>query len=358
MLEPNSILGTYRIVRLLGEGGMGAVYEVEHLQLGVHYALKTFTLDDEHRDLFLRRFEVEGRMLARLKHPNLTSVFDLQRDEETGTLYYVMDLVLYKDGEAHTLADLEPGGADEDQIYEWFCQMCDALAYVHAQGIVHRDIKLNNILIAPDHHLVLSDFGISRVCDEGLRQVLDASRTMTSTATGGRLVVGTQGYMAPEVTRGEAATPASDVFALGVVFFKLLTGVWYDPDLEPGAGHVTVGSTNARKLLADFERPWRNVLPRMLAADPALRPLDLRRLPNELQLTTARSIEEPPPALTRPSQRKKRLTHLFVLIGAIAGGVVLFAGIAWLSLRPAATTQPAGDDSLLDEAFTIPDSVK
>ena len=252
MFEQDSIIGTYRIVRLLGEGGMGAVYEVEHLQLGVHYALKTFTLDDAHRDLFIRRFAVEGKMLARLKHPNLTSVFDLQQDDQTGTLYYVMDLVLYKDGEAHTLADLEPGGADEDQIYDWFCQMCDALAYVHAQGIVHRDIKLNNILIAPDKHLVLSDFGISRVCNDGLRRALDASRTMTS-ATGSRLVVGTQGYMPPEVVRGETATPAADVYALGVVFFKLLTGVGRAQRRTADDAHDRRPQT-ARRLRTSLER--------------------------------------------------------------------------------------------------------
>ena len=354
MLEPDSILGTYRIVRLLGEGGIGAVYEVEHLQLGVRYALKTFTLDDEHRDIFIRRFSVEGRMLARLKHPNLTSVFDLQQDEKTGTLYYVMDLVLYKDGEAHTLSDLEPGGADEDQIYDWFCQMCNALAYVHTQGIVHRDIKLNNILIAPDHHLVLSDFGISRVCNDGLRQALNASRTLSS-ATGGKLVVGTQGYMAPEVTRGETATPAADVYALGVVFFKLLTGVWYDPDLEPGASQAATGSTDARKLLADFERPWKDVLPRMLATDPTQRPTDLKTLPNELHSAAPNPDAALQSASTQPNRRKKRRGPLLSLVAALA--ILLAAGIAWLLLRPA-ETETVDDDRLLDEAFAVPESVR
>lgn len=351
MFEQDSIIGTYRIVRLLGEGGMGAVYEVEHLQLGVHYALKTFTLDDAHRDLFIRRFAVEGKMLARLKHPNLTSVFDLQQDDQTGTLYYVMDLVLYKDGEAHTLADLEPGGADEDQIYDWFCQMCDALAYVHAQGIVHRDIKLNNILIAPDKHLVLSDFGISRVCNDGLRRALDASRTMTS-ATGSRLVVGTQGYMPPEVVRGETATPAADVYALGVVFFKLLTGVWYDPDLEPSAERQTTRTTDAHRLLADFERPWKDVLPRMLSADPSQRPTDLKSLPRKLILAPAQPTATPTPAPTAVRGNKRRA----VLIGAFILGSLLAAGTAWLLLHPAETVSP--DDSLLEEAFKTPESVK
>ena len=348
MFEPDSIIGSYRIVRLLGEGGMGAVYEVEHLQLGVHYALKTFTLDDENRDLFLRRFAVEGRMLAILKHPNLTSVFDLQQDEATGACYYVMDLVLYEDGQAYTLADLDPGGADENQIFEWFCQLCDALAYIHGQGIVHRDIKLNNILIAPDRHVVLTDFGISRVCDDRLRVALNASRTMTS-ATGGHMVVGTQGYMAPEVLRGEHATPAADVYALGVVFFKLLTGVWYDPDLEPGVAS-TAGTTDARKLLSDFERPWRQVLPRMLATDPRQRPADLRNLPYELQPTD--EAEAVPASSARRPRRVLTLVALGVTVLAVLSGLAVYL------LGFKAETPPEEDDLLMSEAFSLPESAK
>ena len=354
MLEQGSVLGTYRIVRLLGEGGMGAVYEVEHLQLGVHYALKTFTLDDEHRELFIRRFAAEGKMLARLKHPNLTSVFDLQQDGETGTLYYVMDLVLYKDGEAHTLADLEPGGADEDQIYAWFCQMCDALAYVHAQGIVHRDIKLNNILIAPDKHLVLSDFGISRVCDEKLRRALGTTRTMVSGVTGG-LIVGTQGYMAPEVEAGEPATSAADVYALGVVFFKLLTGVWYDPDLEPDATHQTAGFTNAAKLLADFERPWDKALPAMLAKDPAKRPSNLTDLPGLLSRQDATAGEAAPTPLQSGKVRsgfRRRSRLLFLLIGV----TLLLAAVAAVFVLNPSSGPVSDDDQLAEEAFAAPET--
>ncbi len=333
---------------------MGAVYEVEHLQLGVHYALKAYVLDNSHAELFRKRFSAEGRLLARLNHPNLVRVIDLEFDEPTGLLYYVMDLVLYKDGEAHTLDDLEPGGADEDQIFDWFCQLCRALAYVHAQGIVHRDIKLNNILLAPDKHVVLSDFGISRVFGEKLRSEIGTTRTMASGVTG-NLIVGTQGYMAPEVQAGQPATPAADIYALGVVFFKLLTGVWYDGDLEPDATRATTGVTNAVKLLADFERPWKDVLPAMLARDPVQRPTNLSDLPRRLARETPVSGEaaSSPLQSENASSASPRRRLLPVLL--IATTLLLAAlATAFFFLKPDTATD---DDQLLEEAYAIPESV-
>ena len=280
ILEGN-VIGNYRVVRALGQGGMGAVYEVEHTKLGVHYAMKTFTLEEGHVDLFRKRFSAEGKILARLNHPNLVRVIDLDIDEGIGALYFIMDLVLYEDGETHTLADVEPGGADEEQIFEWFRQMCDALAYVHSNGIVHRDIKLNNILLAPDRRVILSDFGISKVSNEKMRSDVDVTKTMvTGMATGEHLVMGTPGYIAPEVQRGQEATPASDVYSLAVAFFHLLTNVWYDPCLAPNKDNDSLVSMNSVKLLEPFEYKWADVLPRMLDENPSNRPLNLAELPS------------------------------------------------------------------------------
>lgn len=283
MLSANEIIGNYRIIRPLGEGGMAVVYEVEHLKLGVHYALKTFTLQEGHVELFRKRFSVEGKILARLNHPNLVRVIDLDLDEKAGALYYVMDLVLSEDGETHTLADVKPGEADEAQVLGWFRQMCSALAYVHSQGIVHRDVKLNNILLAPDGRVVLSDFGISKVSDENLRSAVDVTKTMVTGMTQGRgVAMGTQGYMAPEVCRGEEATPTADVYSLGVAFFRLLTNVWYDPCLAPSADSGDVIAMNSVKLLEPFEYRWADVLPVMLDENPQVRPLDLNELPDRI----------------------------------------------------------------------------
>lgn len=207
--------GSYRIIRPIGAGGMASVYEVEHITLGVHYALKAFTFDADHADLFRKRFAVEGKILARLSHPSLVRVIDLKLDEAVGVLYYVMDLVVADDGDSRTLADLESGSVDEERVLSWFRQMCEAVDYIHEQGIVHRDIKLNNILLSFGDRVVLSDFGISKVSDEKLRQAVDVTVTMvTGAANGGHLAMGTQGYMAPEVADGGEVTPAADVYSM------------------------------------------------------------------------------------------------------------------------------------------------
>ena len=349
-IQTNDEIGSYRILRPLGQGGMGAVFEVEHVTLGVHYALKTYTLEGDCAELFRKKFAAEGRLLARLSHPNLVRVIDLDVDEQRGILYYVMDLVLYKDGEARTLSDIELGGVDEDYLFDWFRQLADALGYIHAQGIVHRDIKLDNILLAPDAHVVLSDFGISRVVSDRLRGEIGATCTIV-TASGSGSVVGTQGYMAPEVLRGEPATAASDVYALGVAFFKLLTGVWYNEDLEPKDDGASTGPVDAARLLADFARPWKDVLPAMLRADPSTRPTDMSELVRRLEI-----------APQKPSAASTRRRRVLAVVLAAVFAAAAFAAIS-VYLLSSSQQQPSNQqqdyaDDLVRDAFALPESVK
>ena len=329
-IQTNDEIGSYRILRPLGQGGMGAVFEVEHVTLGVHYALKTYTLEGDCAELFRKKFAAEGRLLARLSHPNLVRVIDLDVDEQRGILYYVMDLVLYKDGEARTLSDIELGGVDEDYLFDWFRQLADALGYIHAQGIVHRDIKLDNILLAPDAHVVLSDFGISRVVSDRLRGEIGATCTIV-TASGSGSVVGTQGYMAPEVARGEEATPAADSYSLGVMFVYL--------------------PVDAARLLADFERPWKDVLPAMLRADPSTRPTDMSELVRRLEI-----------APQKPSAASTRRRRVLAVVLAAVFAAAAFAAISVYLLsssqrRPTNQQQDYADD-LVSDAFALPESVK
>ena len=148
IFEPGQKIGVYRVIRLLGQGGMGAVYEVEHTQLGVHYALKAFTLESGHTDVLKNKFLTEGKVLARLHDPHLVRVFDLNFDDVTGTPYFVMDLVLSEDGNPRTLSDVKTAELDEDCVLKWFVELAAALDYIHAQGIVHRDVKLGNVLLS------------------------------------------------------------------------------------------------------------------------------------------------------------------------------------------------------------------
>ena len=350
-LRANDEIGPYRIVRALGQGGMGAVYEVEHIKLGVHYALKTFTLDHGHVDLFRKRFLAEGKVLARLSHPNIARVFDLDIVEGDELAFFVMDLVHYKDGESYTLADIEVGGADEEHLVRWFAQLASAIDYIHGVGIVHRDIKLNNILLNDKGGVTLSDFGISKFEGERIRSEVNVSRTMVSMADGtvtGNLVMGTEGYMAPEILRGRDASAASDTYALGVTFFRLLTGMWYEP------------GTNALKLLEPFDSAWMEILPRMLEADPKKRPVNLTVLANKLKssvttnsLSTIRTKIVNRPDCPRPCGQTLAglIRHPWPWVGlGAAAALAIAAGVWFLSGR-------SGDDgtSLYDHLYDIPE---
>ena len=320
---------------------MGAVYEVEHTQLGVHYALKAFTLESGHVDVLKNKFLTEGKVLARLHDQHLVHVFDLNFDEATGTPYFVMDLVLYDDGSPRTLSDVSTEELDEDYVLQWFTELASVVDYIHEQGIVHRDIKLGNVLLSSDGHVVLSDFGISRLFSERLRSDVKAVNTMVSEAvTSTRLMMGTQGYMAPEVARGEEATPAADSYSLGVMFVYLLTGIWYEP------------GSKVFKLLETLEYRWIDVLPRLLAEDPSQRPTNLSELVETLRRArrsrpteiVARAESLPEADALRPPRRKRRV--LFALAGAAAVAVAAI-GYFVFSQRSA----PAAIDDF-DAAFS------
>ena len=332
-LEIGDEIGQYRIVRELGRGGMGAVYEVEHEKLGVHYALKTFTLEGGHVDVLKNKFLTEGKVLARLHSPNLVRVFDLNFDETTGTPYFVMDLVLSGDGTPRTLSDVRTSDLDEDRVLQWFGELAAAIDYIHAQGIVHRDIKLGNVLLSDGMHVVLSDFGISHLFSDRLRRDVHAVRTMVSeSCTCARLVMGTQGYIAPEVARGEAATPAADVYSLGVMLVYLLTGIWYEP------------GSKVFRLLETLEYRWTDVLPRLLADNPADRPTNLAELAG---LLTHKAGETP--LLSGAAAPQKRLSRFVLVSAGVAVLAVAALGFYFFSYRP--TLPSAADD--FDEVFGV-----
>jgi serine/threonine protein kinase len=314
---------------------MGAVYEVEHEQLGVRYALKAFTAHGGHIDVLKNKFLAEGKVLARLRNPHLVRVFDLSFDEATGTPYFVMDLVLSEDGRPRTLLDVRTEELDEDCIFRWFLDLAYAIDYIHDQGIVHRDIKLGNVLISSDGHVVLSDFGISRLFSERLRSDVNAVNTIVSeAATSARLVMGTQGYMAPEVARGQEATPAADSYSLGVMFVYLLTGIWYEP------------GSKVFRLLETLDYCWIDVLPRLLAENPAERTTNLFELVEMLQPPPAPGRERKNMAPEAPPRRKRSRVLL-----ALAGAAVLVAAAIvgyFVLFSPSTPAEP--DD--FDAAFS------
>jgi len=291
--QPGRVVGAYRVLRQIGRGGSGTVYEVEHVQLGVRYAMKTFTYaSSKNLELLREKFLEEGKLLARLRHPNITRVFDMAIDEQSQTMYFVMDLVIYTDGEPYTVDDVDLESLDEDLVCFWFKDLCAALDYVHAAGIVHRDIKAGNLLIRADKHVVLTDFGVSKIFGGELRDRV----TGVSSADAASLIFGTEHYIAPEVVRGAEATPAADAYAVGVLLVRLLTGSWYDVD--PAAlGRIPRGRYR-----------WAAVVPLLLSPDPARRPSALSDLVSQLAVPaqTERRTASRKNALHLPQRGAKR----------------------------------------------------
>lgn len=261
-----TMIGGYRVVRQLGRGGMAAVFEVVHPASGAHLAMKVFDATGERAEFLRSRFIAEGRVLSRLGHPSLVKVHECGFDEATGAPYMTMDLVLFSDGEPRTLSALHSlREIDEESLFRWYADIASALTYIHSQEIVHRDVKPSNVLVAADGRAVLADFGVSRFCDEGLKRELAVEPTMVTDASSAKIVLGTTNYLAPEVKRGEPATAKSDMYSLGVTLFRMLTGIWY----EPGTG--------AMNLLEPFDPAWAEILGALLAEDPAMRSMPLRR---------------------------------------------------------------------------------
>jgi eukaryotic-like serine/threonine-protein kinase len=193
--------GPYEILAPISRGAMGAVYRARHAGGGDEVALKRLL---EQRNA--RRFEIEARLLATLEHPRVVSVLDHFLDGENH--YLVMELV---DGPSLSALLRERGspGLPVEEAVEYARQACDALAYVHAQHVVHRDVKPENMIVGADG-IVLVDFGIAREYETG-----------PGTGTVG---IGTPGYMAPEVLAGGIVSPRSDVFGIAATLWTMIAG--------------------------------------------------------------------------------------------------------------------------------------
>ena len=310
MSEERRKIGPYEVARLLGKGGMSEVYEVENPRLGSRHALKLFTYEKDDPEV-RERFTVEGKLLARLNHPRIVKVTDFGTDEASGKPYFVMDLVLNERGEMQLLSDVEPGTVDEEKVGQWYDDLREGLGYIHANGVIHRDLKLQNVLIGPDGHAVLTDFGISKIFDakgDGV-QIVDTVRTLVKVREGRSLVMGSLGYMAPELEMGVAASPQSDWYALGVIIYRLLTGTWCDARTD------VVGT------LETYDPVWKRIIPKLLHSNPNGR--ECLAYADEKRVDRERSEFEAEERWLREKGRGHRARHFARYIAVVALLLVL-----------------------------------
>lgn len=204
--------GRYRLESLIATGGMGEVWRAHDTALGREVAVKLLKREYAGDPVFRTRFEAEARHAAGLHHPGIAAVFDvgeaLDTSDGSPRPYLVMELV---DGQPLSALIGPDRQLDPEAVRALLAQAGDALAVAHRAGIVHRDVKPANLLVTPQRTVKITDFGIAR-----------AMAGMSMTGTGA--VMGTPQYLSPEQARGETATPASDVYGLGVVAFECLAG--------------------------------------------------------------------------------------------------------------------------------------
>jgi eukaryotic-like serine/threonine-protein kinase len=203
---PQTSTKRYRRVRLLGHGGMATVELARDTELDRPVAIKRLAENLAANEEYKQRFLREARLAARLSHPNIVAVYDA--GAENGIPYIVMEYV-----EGETVSDLfrRRGRVGPAEAVALALQACSGLETAHDAGLVHRDIKPQNLLITPDGTLKIADFGIARSLD---------GTQLTQVGT----VLGTAGYLAPEQAAGEPVTAAADIYALGAVLYELLTG--------------------------------------------------------------------------------------------------------------------------------------
>lgn len=198
-------VGRYELLTRIGKGGMGVVYQGKDTVLGRAVAVKMLVSDIDVSDEARERFFREARSAGQLTHRNIITIYDF--GEEQGRAYIVMELL---SGDSLAALMTRPQRFPLEQQVDIMSRVCEGLAFAHARGVVHRDVKPANLFVTTDHQVKILDFGVARI----------ASSKLTRSG----LIVGTPDYMSPEQVMGKVVDERSDVFSAGAVFYQLLTG--------------------------------------------------------------------------------------------------------------------------------------
>ncbi|MGV8073059.1 MAG: PEGA domain-containing protein [Syntrophobacteraceae bacterium] len=317
--------GRYEIVRELGRGSMGVVYQAHDPQIDRLVALKVLRQDRVTSEAFVKRFLKEAKAIGRLSHSNIVTVFDV--GEDGGAIYIAMEFL-----EGRPLDELIKGKRFEiAEILTLGIQIADALDYAHGKGVVHRDIKPSNIVVQPKGQVKITDFGIAHMEDP----------TATLQTQDGE-ILGTPAYMSPEQILGKAVDGRSDIFSLGVILYELTTGE--RPFGREGKTLATMFNEIVNSeppepsvLNPSVEPGLAKVIKKCLSKSPAERfesgeavAEELRRCGQENKTAAVQRSVQPPKI---KKQSKPQILLLILLLFAIAaGGIYFFLPEEYLSL--------------------------
>ena len=342
------VAGRYRIIDLIGQGGMGAVYRAEHLALGREVAVKIVHDEVAGRPTVAERFRREAVILGKLRHENAVHIYDFGIDK--GTLYIVMELL---PGRTVDAIVTEEGRFVPERVIAVGDAVCTVLEMAHAEGIVHRDIKPSNIMLVPrgdEERVKVLDFGMAGLREEGQARLTQDGQ-----------IFGTPAYMSPEQAQGRTLDARSDLYSLGCVLYELCTG--HPPFSEPGAmqllmAHAYRAPLPPRKLVGDsVPVGLEAVILRAMAKLPALRFPDARAMRDALALAltavppeaarTAKPVRHA--AAPRDEPHFAAVTGVEAITGAIAvhetlDGITAGVGTALGGMGHDVTNVIAGDD--------------
>jgi len=330
---PGSIIaGRYRVIALLGKGGMGEVYRADDLTLEQAVALKLLPEETSADEVQLERFRNEVRISRRVSHPNVCRVYDV--GEVDGQTFFTME---YIDGEDLASLLRRIGRLPQDKALEISRQLCAGLAAAHAKGVLHRDLKPANIMLDGRGQVVITDFGLAGLAEQ---------------MRGADIRSGTPAYMAPEQLEGKEVTPSSDIYALGLVLYEIFTGKRaFEADTLQELLRARTSSKVNRptSVVKDLDPTVERVILRCLEAEPANRPasalLVAAALPGGDPLAAALAAgETPSPAMIAAAGQTSGLNPrvaLLCLVGALLGLVaVVYMSIRTSAIEMLALQQP------------------
>ncbi len=310
----------YEVVRFLARGGMGEVYHVRDRELGTEVALKTILPAIARNPEAMERFRREILLARKVTHPNVCRIFDLGIHEAPGqesVTFFTMELL-----RGESLAGrLRHGPLSEDAALPIVRQIAEGLDAAHRMGIVHRDLKPGNVFLdrsREEERVVLTDFGLARTQegDHGAAQL---------TATGD--VLGTPAYMAPEQVEGKPVTPVTDIYALGLVIYRMLTGrlpFEAETALSLAVKRLTEDPVPPRTVSGGIDPTWNDVILRCLERDPE------KRFASAPDVVAALTGEKPVPRAARRRHGRVAGGHRWMTVALALAGVVLVGALAIL----------------------------
>ena len=259
----------YEIVKSIGEGGMANVYLAYDIILNRKVAIKVLRGDLANDEKFIRRFQREAIAASSLSHPNIVEMYDV--GEDNGTYYIVMEYV-----EGRTLKQLlkKRGNLTTSEVIDIMLQLTDGIAHAHDSYIIHRDLKPQNIMIADDGAIKITDFGIAMALN---------STQLTQTNS----VMGSVHYLPPEQASGKGSTIKSDIYSMGIMFFELITGKLPfkgDNAVEIALKHMKDDIPSVRKINPNLPQSIENIVLKSTAKNPKNRYNDVKEMYNDLKV--------------------------------------------------------------------------